>query len=324
VAEIVFGVITFFVILALTGTTKRTLSERVLPQTQIDEGVQHSITAGIGYAGFVIAAALAIAVMGVDLSNIAIIAGALSVGIGFGLQNIVNNFVSGLILLIERPIKAGDWVVVGDKEGFVKQVSMRATEIETWHRASVIIPNSDLLSSALQNWTLRDKYGRVDMDIGVSLDSDPKVIEKVLLQVARRHPRVVRWPQPAVLLMAVGESRLQFQLRVYSDDIVWQWFIASDLRVEAVRRFKDEGIVIPFDQQVVHLERGDPRAPRDSDGNLIPPPLPKKPRRSAGSDSEAAPANSGTDKASNPKGGPEDGSQDGPPDGPPDGEASSR
>ncbi|MBP5858304.1 mechanosensitive ion channel family protein [Marivibrio halodurans] len=270
IADIAFGLIAFAVVLGLTGTTKRMLAERVLPETEIDEGVQHSVTAGVGYAGFVIALALSIAVMGVDLSNIAIIAGALSVGIGFGLQNIVNNFVSGLILLIERPIKAGDWVVVGENEGFVKQVSLRATEIETWHRASVIVPNADLLSSALKNWTLKDKYGRVDMPIGVALDSDPKQVERILLQVARRHPRVVRWPQPVVLLMSVGESRLQFELRVFTDDILWVMFIASELRIETLRRFREEGIVVPFDQTVVHLERGDPRQPpRDESGAII-------------------------------------------------------
>jgi small-conductance mechanosensitive channel len=282
VGDIVFGFVAFFVVLALTGTTKRMLAERVLPETAVDEGVQHSVTAGVGYAGFVIAVALAIAVMGVDLSNIAIIAGALSVGIGFGLQNIVNNFVSGLILLIERPIKVGDWVVVGQNEGFVKQVSLRATEIETWQRASVIVPNADLLSSALKNWTHKDKYGRVDVPIGVALDSDPKKVEKVLLQVARRHPRVVRWPQPVVLLMSVGASRLQFELRVYTDDIMWAFFIASELRTEIVRRFRDAGIVVPYDHQILHLERGDPQRgpvgnpPRDAEGNLVPPPERKR------------------------------------------------
>eukprot|EP00752_Nemacystus_decipiens_P000394 g394.t1 len=261
VADIVFGLLAFALVLVLTGAAKRALADRVLPETDIDEGVQHSVTAGVGYAGFVIAVALAIAVMGVDLSNIAIIAGALSVGIGFGLQNIVNNFVSGLILLIERPIKAGDWVVVGQNEGFVKQISMRATEIETWHRASVIVPNADLLSSALKNWTHKDKYGRVDVPVGVALDSDPKQVEKILLQVARRHPRVVRWPQPVVLLRNFGASRLEFELRVFTDDILWVVFIGSELRYEILRRFREEGVILPYDHQVLHLTRGDPQRP---------------------------------------------------------------
>ncbi|MCR9220543.1 MAG: mechanosensitive ion channel [Alphaproteobacteria bacterium] len=261
VADIVFGLLAFSLVLVLTGAAKRMLADRVLPETDIDEGVRHSVTAGVGYAGFVIAVALAIAVMGVDLSNIAIIAGALSVGIGFGLQNIVNNFVSGLILLIERPIKAGDWVVVGQNEGFVKQISMRATEIETWHRASVIVPNADLLSSALKNWTHKDKYGRVDVPVGVALDSDPKQVEKILLQVARRHPRVVRWPQPVVLLRSFGTSRLEFELRVFTDDILWVVFIGSELRYEILRRFREEGVILPYDHQVLHLTQGDPQRP---------------------------------------------------------------
>ncbi|MEQ8603140.1 MAG: mechanosensitive ion channel [Marivibrio sp.] len=302
VADIFFGLVTFAVILTLTSATKRALAERVLPETDIDEGVQHSVTAGVGYLGFVVAVALAIAMMGVDLSNIAIIAGALSVGIGFGLQNIVNNFVSGLILLIERPIKAGDWVVVGENEGFVRQISMRATEIETWHRASVIVPNADLLSSALKNWTHKDKYGRIDVDVGVALDSDVKQVEKVLIQIARRHPRVVRWPQPAALILDFGNSRIEFQLRVFSDDIVWAWFIASDLRYEIVRRFRDEGIVIPYDHQILHLTRGDPQTPVDENGDPIPPPrfTPKgAASRGRGAKSAGGDQGAGDDQAGN-------------------------
>ncbi len=135
-------------------------------------GVQHSITAGIGYAGIILAVSLSIAVLGADMANIALIAGALSVGIGFGLQNVVNNFVSGLILLFERPITVGDWVIVGANEGFVKDIHIRATELETFQRASVIIPNADLLSTAVTNWTHKDSWGRIEIRVGIAYGSD--------------------------------------------------------------------------------------------------------------------------------------------------------
>lgn len=251
--EILMGVFVFFVVLALIRALRRQLTERILPETGIEESVSHSISAGIGYVGFVIAAALSVAVAGVDLTNIALIAGALSVGIGFGLQNIVNNFVSGLILLIERPIKVGDWVVVGPNEGFVKQINMRATEIETWQKASVIVPNADLLSTALKNWTHKDKIGRVDVAVGVALDSDIDKVDRILLDIMRAHPRCRRIPEPMVLAMGVGENRINLEARLFTSDVVWMMWIASDIRKEFLRRFKEEGIIIPPPQRIVHM-----------------------------------------------------------------------
>ncbi|MEQ8442765.1 MAG: mechanosensitive ion channel [Alphaproteobacteria bacterium] len=260
--DIVLAIIVFIVALGLIQALKRSLSERILPETEIEESVRHSITAGTGYVGFVVAAALAIAVAGVDLTNIALIAGALSVGIGFGLQNIVNNFVSGMILLIERPIKVGDWVVVGPNEGFVKQINMRATEIETWQRASVIVPNADLLSQALTNWTHKDKVGRVEVPIGVALDTDIQKACDILLEVGKAHPRCRRYPEPVALVLGVGESRIQLELRIFTSDILWVLWIASDIRKDILKRFREEGIVIPYAQRVVHMVEGDPMGPR--------------------------------------------------------------
>jgi potassium efflux system protein len=251
--EILLGVFVFFATLALIRALRRQLTERILPETGVEESVRHSIGAGIGYVGFVVAAALAVAVAGVDLTNIALIAGALSVGIGFGLQNIVNNFVSGLILLIERPIKVGDWVVVGPNEGFVKQINMRATEIETWRKASVIVPNADLLSSALTNWTHKDKIGRVDVPFGVALDADLDKVERILMEIMRAHPRCRRFPEPVVLIMGIGDNRIEMEARLFTSDILWVLWIASDIRKDFLRRFKEEGIVIPPPQRIVHM-----------------------------------------------------------------------
>ncbi|NMM44630.1 mechanosensitive ion channel family protein [Rhodospirillaceae bacterium KN72] len=253
--DILLSILVFTVALALIRALKRNLAEKILPETEIEEGLRHSITAGIGYIGFVVAAGLAVAVAGVDLTNIALIAGALSVGIGFGLQNIVNNFVSGLILLIERPIKVGDWVVVGSNEGMVKQINMRATEIETWQRASVIVPNADLLSQSLKNWTHKDKMGRVDISVGVAYDSDIDKVCAVMLDIAKAHPRARRFPEPFVLVTNFGDSQIDVEVRMFTSDILYVAIIGSEIRREILRRFHQEGISIPFPQRVLHFTR---------------------------------------------------------------------
>jgi small-conductance mechanosensitive channel len=264
-ADILLGILAFFIILAVVRAFRGALSTRVLSQTRIDPGLQHSISKGIGYVGFVAAAAIAVLVMGVDLSGIAIVAGALSVGIGFGLQNVVNNFVSGLILLIERPIKVGDWVVVGTTEGMVKQINVRSTEIETFRRASVIIPNADLISNSVTNWTHKDRYGRIDLPIGVAYGTDTRKVEEVLLEVARKHERVLSFPAPFVVFQNFGNSSLDFELRAYTGDVLWQVLIASDMRHEIDKRFKEEGIEIPFPQRVVHMAPQAPKIEETSD-----------------------------------------------------------
>jgi potassium efflux system protein len=264
-ADILLGILVFFIILAVVRAFRGALSTRVLSQTRIDPGLQHSISKGIGYVGFVTAAAIAVLVMGVDLSGIAIVAGALSVGIGFGLQNVVNNFVSGLILLIERPIKVGDWVVVGSTEGMVKQINVRSTEIETFRRASVIIPNADLISNSVTNWTHKDRYGRIDLPIGVAYGTDTRKVEEILLEVAKKHERVLSFPAPFVVFQNFGDSSLDFELRAYTGDVLWQVLIASDMRHEIDKRFKEEGVEIPFPQRVVHMARQAPKPEETSD-----------------------------------------------------------
>ena len=191
--------------------------------------------------------------MGVNLTNLALIAGALSLGIGLGLQNIVNNFVSGIILLFERPIKVGDWVVVNGEEGIVKQINIRATEIETWKKASVIIPNADLLSNTVTNLTHDDKWGRIEIKVGVAYDSDIEKVKEILLSVAEDHKRVLKKPAPYVIFSNFGDSSLDFELRCYTSDILNGLSLASDLRTAIYLRFAAEHIEIPFPQQVLHV-----------------------------------------------------------------------
>ncbi len=247
------AVLVFVLALLMTRAVRRALTERVLPLTELDFGVRNSISVGVGYIGSTIAVLLAIAVLGIDLSSLAIVAGALSVGIGFGLQNIVNNFISGLILLVERPIKVGDWVVVGAQQGYVKRINVRATEIETFERASVILPNSELLQSAVVNWTHKDKTGRLEVRVGVAYGSDTQKVRDILLDCAREHVEISSWPTPYVVFRDFGASALDFEVRAFIKDIEKRLMVASDLRFAIDQAFRENGIEIPFAQHDIRF-----------------------------------------------------------------------
>lgn len=252
IATIFFALVLFSVVLLLTRLLQRFLEQVILPRTRIDVGIQHSVRAAIGYIGFIVAAGFALSIAGVDLSKLAIIAGALSVGIGFGLQNVVNNFVSGLILLIERPIKVGDWVVVNDMQGYVKNINVRATEVQTFDRASVFIPNSNLISNPLLNWTHADKTGRVVVPVGVAYGTDTRKVQKLLIEVAEAHSSTLTTMAPSVLFKGFGDSCLNFELRAFVKDVDKVATVSSDLCFEIDAAFRREGIEIPYPQQDVH------------------------------------------------------------------------
>ena len=232
---------------------QRALNEKVFPRTRFDIGVRHSLSMALGYVGFAIAALIGINALGLDLSNLAIIAGALSVGIGFGLQAIVNNFVSGLILLVERPVKVGDWVIIGAHEGTVKRISVRATEIETFDRQSVIIPNSELISSAVGNWTHKDRLCRVIIDIGVAYGSDTSEVREILLRCASENSHVLKQPAPYVVFRNFGDSSLDFQLRCFLSDVDYFLVVPSELRFAIDEAFRQANIEIPFPQRDLHV-----------------------------------------------------------------------
>jgi len=272
ITDIVTSLVVFALVLGITRVLQRALADRVLPETRLAVGVQHSLAAGFGYVGIILAITLTLSTLGIDLSNIALIAGALSVGIGFGLQNVVNNFVSGLILLIERPIQVGDWVVVGTNEGRVKRISVRATEIETFQRASVIIPNAELLSNSVTNWTHKDNLGRVDIPVGVAYGSDTEKVRDILLECAKECDEVLAFPEPFVLFMNFGNSSLDFELRCYVGDVIRRLRVATEIRYMIDRRFREEGVEIPFPQHVVHMA---PAANADQPRAAEPEPDPK-------------------------------------------------
>lgn len=243
----------FFVGYTITVALRSWLNNKLLPTTKLDIGISNSISTVFGYIGFILAAILGVSAAGFDLSNLAIVAGALSVGVGFGLQSIVNNFVSGLILLAERPIKAGDWIVTSGGEGTVKKISVRSTEIETFDRATVIVPNSTLITDNVTNWTHENKTGRIIIPVGVGYDSDPKQVEEILLNCAKQHRLVLGRPAPAVYFMDFGASSLDFQLRCFLADINYSLSVSSELRFAVLEALREANIEIPFPQNDVHI-----------------------------------------------------------------------
>ena len=251
---ILTGILVFAVGYFLTRWFQGWLDGSVMARGRVDAGVRNSIRTVVGYAGLALAGIIAVSSAGIDLSNLALIAGGLSLGIGFGLQNVVSNFVSGLILLAERPFKAGDWIVAGDVSGTVKKISVRATEIETFQRQSVILPNSQLINSAVGNWTHRNKLGRVDIKVGVAYGTDVKHAHAVLLDIAKSHPLVLKNPEPFVLFANFGPAALEFEIRVFLADVLNGNIIQNDIRFAVLDAFEREGIEIPSTPRAAQSE----------------------------------------------------------------------
>jgi len=254
-SDVFSAIVTFFVILLATRFLQRTLDSRLFAGTNADDGFRNSFRTLLGYAGLVIAILAAIGVVGLDLSNLAIIAGALSVGIGFGLQSIVNNFVSGLILLFERPVKVGDWVVTSSGEGYIKKISVRSTEIETFDRASVIVPNSELISNSVKNWTHKDRGGRVIVPVGVAYGSDMKKVREILYKVADDQKHILKTPAPFVYFKEFGESSLDIELRFFITNMPDILFIRNEVRFAILEAFHEHNIEIPFPQRDLHIKQ---------------------------------------------------------------------
>jgi potassium efflux system protein len=252
-SAIITAVVVFIAGVILARLFQAWLDKRFLPTTRMDAGLRDSITTGLGYIGVILAGVAAATYAGFNPANIAIVAGALSVGIGFGLQSIVNNFVSGLILLAERPIRTGDWIVVGSDEGLVKRIRVRATEIETFDRASIMVPNSNLISGVVKNLYFRDNTGRAMIEVGVGYNSDPEKVRDILLDCAREHPLVMADPPPHAVFTDFGDSALVFELRCFVTDVLQGTNVKSDLRFSILKRLREAGIEIPFPQRDINV-----------------------------------------------------------------------
>ena len=236
---IVVALISFLLVLAATRAVQAWLEDRYLPQTRLDSGLRNSIKTSLGYVGFLLALTLAAANLGVDFQKLAIVAGALSVGIGFGLQSVVNNFVSGLILLWERAVRVGDWVIVGTEQGYVRKINVRSTEIETFDRASVIVPNSNLVSGVVKNLMRTDRIGRMTIEITVHASADPEKVRQVLIDIARGNEAVVSLPSPQVRFTNLTAGAMTFDLFCFVADVENMVRTKSDLYFEICRQFRE-------------------------------------------------------------------------------------
>lgn len=261
-SKVLTGLLVFALLLSVVRWGRNTTDLKLQQHTQLDAGARDALSSGILYAGFAAAILVGLSFVGVDFTKLAIIAGALSVGIGFGLQNVVSNFVAGIILLVERPVRPGDWIVIGNTQGFVTKVRVRATEIRTFDRSDVIVPNSQLISEQVTNWTLRDTYRRIIVPVGVAYGSDLERVRDCLLKVAYEHEDVVNDGSdldPVALFIAFEDSALKFELRCYVRNAMHALTVTSDINFAIDKAFREAGVQIPFPHREVVIKGGLPK-----------------------------------------------------------------
>jgi len=252
-SSLVMFVLVVLIFFLVSRIVNRGILRRVLNRLQIESGIQYNMVRVGHYIVMAIGAIVAFQFVGVDLSGLAVIFGLLSVGIGFGLQNITSNFVAGLILLFERPIKVGDRVTVGDTEGDVESISMRSTTIRSLNNISIIVPNSEFVSNNVVNWSYGDPKIRIDIEVGVSYSSDLDAVMRVLHEVASEHPEIIDNPKPDVLLNEFGDSSWNMKLRAWVAHPKRVYATRSEINCAIVRKFRENSIEIPFPQRDLHV-----------------------------------------------------------------------
>jgi small-conductance mechanosensitive channel len=252
-----FQVVVFIgAILLLAAMARRVLLKQILSKTPLDLGIQHAVATFTQYFVLVIGFMVGLPTVGIDLSALTFIAGAVGVGVGFGLQNVTNNFISGIIILFERPIKIGDRIEVGDVNGDVVHIAARSTTVRTNDNIAIIIPNSSFISSNVINWSHGDSKVRFRVPVGVAYSSDVRTVERLLLEVAKENENVLEDPPSRVVFKEFGESALKFELRVWSSRLLHRrGVLISQLNFAIFEKFKEHGIQIPYPQRDLHFKR---------------------------------------------------------------------
>ncbi len=254
--ELLVEALVFLVLLtALTRLSRRFLRSEILSRTEMDQGQRYAIERTFGYVVFALGLFVGMQIVGLNVSSLAFLGGAVGIGVGFGLQNIASNFASGLILLLERPIKVGDRIEVGKLNGDVVRIGGRSTWVRTNDNLIIIVPNSEFTNGQVTNWTANDRRARFSFPVGVAYGSDPEAVRSVLLAVARQHPDVLNDPAPEALIASFGDSSINFELRVWTiAQIQTPSRLKSDLYFEMVRQFAAHAIEIPFPQRDVYIK----------------------------------------------------------------------
>lgn len=256
ITHLLFLAVLLFGLVMAVSILTNVLRSRVFSLANIDRGLQEAILILTKYGLITIGTLVLLQIWGLDISSLAILASALSVGIGFGLQDIAKNFGSGLVLVFERPIQIGDFVEVGKFQGTVERIGARSTEIRTLDHVSIIVPNSRFLESEVINWSHRNPRSRLHLPVGVTYSADPEVVATALLEAAQNHPDVLQNPTPHVLFKGFGESALQFELLVWTNTPNRQFLLRSDLNYQIFKCLRKRQIEIPFPQQDLHLRSG--------------------------------------------------------------------
>jgi len=251
IGDVLEFVLTVWLAYLLSRLLRFVLQEEIYPKIDLAPGLSYAASSLLHYIILALGFVAALGVLGVDFSKVSLVAGAFSVGIGFGLQSVVNNFVSGLILLFERPIQVGDTVEVGNLQGIVRRIGIRASVLHTLQGADIIVPNSQLVTDKVTNWTLSDKLRRVDLPVGVNYGANPKKVVDLLVGVAQVHPQVLKHPPPEAIFLSYGDSSINFELRVWTDQSRPPTPIKSDLASAVYDAVIAAGLSFPFPQREV-------------------------------------------------------------------------
>jgi potassium-dependent mechanosensitive channel len=253
IGDVLVFFVTVWAAYLLSAFIRFLLQEDVYPRTQIAPGLSYAVSSLLHYVILALGVIVGMGLMGMDLSRVTVLAGAFGVGIGFGLQSVVNNFVCGLILLFERPIHLGDMIEIGDLLGEVRRIGIRASIVRTRQGADIVVPNAQLITDKVTNWTLNDKLRRLQLPVGVNYDASPKKVIEILEAVARNTPRVLQNPPPRALFMSYGDSSINFELRAWTDESVNWRQVRSDLAIAVYDAVKEAGMTFPFPQREVRV-----------------------------------------------------------------------